>query len=134
MAAIAARPAAVAARALTLLRMRGSLRPSARVLIVGMAYKPGVADARESPALAIADAAASAPASQLAYHDPLVPARAHGGGHGAALGGPADAGRRRPRDRHRAARRAPTSTGSQACEHVLDATYRLALDGPRHLV
>jgi UDP-N-acetyl-D-glucosamine dehydrogenase len=65
MAAVAGRPAAVADRALAL------AGPRARVLLVGAAYKPGVADHRESPALQIA-ARLHERGAVVAYHDPLV--------------------------------------------------------------
>ena len=71
---------------------------------------------------------------QVAYHDPRVAAGAHRCGHAAALA--------------RRGRRPPTPTSCvvtalhveddlhwlAAFEHVLDATYRLPLDGPRQLV
>ena len=44
----------------------------ARVLIVGVAYKPGVGDVRESPALRILAQLAELGA-RLSYHDPYVP-------------------------------------------------------------
>jgi len=44
----------------------------ARVLVVGLAYKPGVADTRESPGLALLALLAAAGAD-VCYHDPLVP-------------------------------------------------------------
>jgi UDP-N-acetyl-D-glucosamine dehydrogenase len=66
MAAVAGRPAQVADRAVEL---AGS---SARILLVGAAYKPGVADHRESPALQIAARLAERGAA-VSYHDPLVP-------------------------------------------------------------
>ncbi|MFE0672076.1 nucleotide sugar dehydrogenase [Streptomyces sp. NPDC058867] len=51
MAALRDRPARIAARAAELLRADG-LRPAgARVLVLGVAYKEGVSDVRESPAL-----------------------------------------------------------------------------------
>src|SRR4051794_230184 len=66
MAAVAGRPAQVAGRALELAGPRG------RVLLVGAAYKPGVADHRESPALQIA-AQLHDRGAVVSYHDPLVP-------------------------------------------------------------
>lgn len=72
MAALAARPAAVARRAREVLAEAGRPPRGARVLIVGAAYKPGVADTRESPAVALADALAAVGAD-VAYTDPLVP-------------------------------------------------------------
>ncbi|MFP5361340.1 MAG: nucleotide sugar dehydrogenase [Thermoleophilia bacterium] len=44
----------------------------ARILIVGVAYKPGVGDVRESPALRIL-AQLGELGAQLSYHDPYVP-------------------------------------------------------------
>jgi UDP-N-acetyl-D-glucosamine dehydrogenase len=67
MAGVAGRPARVAERAL---EIAGA---SARVLLVGVAYKPGVEDHRESPALQIAERLAERGA-QVAYHDPLIEA------------------------------------------------------------
>jgi nucleotide sugar dehydrogenase len=73
MAAVAGRPALVADRALELTAGRGLADRDVRLLLVGVAYKPGVGDHRESPALRIAARLAQRGA-QLAYHDPLVPA------------------------------------------------------------
>ena len=50
---IAARPREVVARAAELLESRGIAVACARVLVVGVAYKPGIQDTRESPALEI---------------------------------------------------------------------------------
>ncbi|MGI8557459.1 MAG: nucleotide sugar dehydrogenase [Solirubrobacteraceae bacterium] len=44
-----------------------------RIAIIGVAYKPGVADTRESPALKILDLL-GARGAQIVYHDPHVPA------------------------------------------------------------
>lgn len=69
--AVATRPATVAARAVELCAQRGIAAADARILLVGVAYKPGVADHRESPALQIAAQLAAA-GTQVAYHDPLI--------------------------------------------------------------
>ncbi|AFM19294.1 nucleotide sugar dehydrogenase [Mycolicibacterium chubuense NBB4] len=53
MASIAARPQAVVRRAQELMADRGRPLAGSRVLLVGVAYKPAVADVRESPALHI---------------------------------------------------------------------------------
>jgi UDP-N-acetyl-D-glucosamine dehydrogenase len=132
MAGIVARPAAVAARALALLRMCGIAPPQARVLIAGMAYKPGVADARESPGLAIAERLERAGAT-VSYHDPRVPeVRTAAGTVLRSLERPT------PADADLALVTAVHVEDDLgwlgAFEHVLDATYRLPLDGPRHLV
>lgn len=132
MAGIVARPAAVAARALALLRLRGIAGQEARVVIAGMAYKPGVADARESPGLAIAEKLERA-GVRVAYHDPRVPTvRTAAGSDLPHLDAPT------PADADLAivtALHADADLGwLEAFEHVLDATYRLPLDGPRHLV
>jgi UDP-N-acetyl-D-glucosamine dehydrogenase len=70
--AVARRPALVADRALQLTAELGLSDADARVLLVGVAYKPGVSDHRESPALEIAARLAERGA-RLAYHDPLIP-------------------------------------------------------------
>src|ERR1700759_1105469 len=68
---VAQRPADVAARALEVLAERGVAPGAARVLIVGMAYKPGVEDYRESPACTITRHLADRGA-RVDYYDPLV--------------------------------------------------------------
>ncbi len=132
MAGIVARPAAVTARALSLLRLRGIAAPQARVLIAGMAYKPGVADARESPGLAIAERLERTGA-QVAYHDPRVAEVRTASGtqlRSIAQPAPADADLAIVTALHDGA----DLGWLDSFEHVLDATYRLPLDGPRHLV
>lgn len=66
MAGVHRRPSFVANRAI---EIAGA---DAKVLLVGVAYKPGVEDHRESPALKIAEELAERGA-QVAYHDPLIP-------------------------------------------------------------
>jgi UDP-N-acetyl-D-glucosamine dehydrogenase len=68
---IAARPGEVVTRAVELLETRGEAVACSRVLVVGVAYKPGIQDTRESPALEILTGLASMGAI-VAYHDPLV--------------------------------------------------------------
>lgn len=70
--ALTARPQAVARRVLDALAERGRPRRGARVLLVGAARQPGVADVRESPALAILTRLA-AEGVRVAYTDPLIP-------------------------------------------------------------
>ncbi len=70
--AIAGRPAEVVARAELELEAEGSTLEGARVLVVGAAYKPGVRDVREAPALDIIKLLVGREA-QVAYHDPLIP-------------------------------------------------------------
>ncbi len=131
MTAIAARPAAVAARALALLRLRRIAPAQARVLVAGMAYKAGVADARESPGVQIADKLERS-GVQVSYHDPRVAAvRTRAGTELRSLPRPT------PADADLVV--VTTLHGGElewlrAFDHVLDATYRLRLDGPRHLV
>ncbi|MFJ8885450.1 nucleotide sugar dehydrogenase [Streptomyces sp. NPDC102402] len=72
MTAIAERPARVAGKARESLAARGVAIAGARVLILGVAYKPGVADLRESPALEIMDRL-TAWGATVEYADPLVP-------------------------------------------------------------
>ncbi len=72
MAEIAARPGRVVARIRETLSSAGKGLPGARVLVVGIAYKPDVEDLRESPALEIMSGLIAAGAT-VAYHDPYFP-------------------------------------------------------------
>jgi UDP-N-acetyl-D-glucosamine dehydrogenase len=56
----------------------------ARVLVLGVSYKPGVGDIRESPALKII-ALLKAAGAEVVYHDPHVPALAEFGLHSVSL-------------------------------------------------
>jgi UDP-N-acetyl-D-glucosamine dehydrogenase len=71
MTAIAARPRDVVAKARRVLGDSGRPLRGARILVVGTTYKPGVADIRESPALAIIDLLA-VEGAHVAYTDPQV--------------------------------------------------------------
>jgi UDP-N-acetyl-D-glucosamine dehydrogenase len=55
-----------------LLKERGATISAARILGVGVAYKPGTEDPRESPGRAILEALANEGA-EVSYHDPMVP-------------------------------------------------------------
>ncbi|WP_328659160.1 nucleotide sugar dehydrogenase [Streptomyces sp. NBC_00334] len=72
LAANSGRPARITERALDLLAASAVPARGARVLLIGVAYKEGVADVRESPALEILAGLAAAGAD-VAYCDPLVP-------------------------------------------------------------
>jgi UDP-N-acetyl-D-glucosamine dehydrogenase len=72
MASIAERPAQVVNRIREVLSDAGRGLRGTRVLVVGVAYKPGVEDLRESPALEILDALRGQ-GTVVAYHDALVP-------------------------------------------------------------
>jgi nucleotide sugar dehydrogenase len=72
MTVIAKRPGEVVERAGQVLAGCARGLSGARVLVVGVTYKPGVADLRESPALEIMQRLADS-GSQVAYTDPLVP-------------------------------------------------------------
>lgn len=67
---IAARPRRVVDRIRTALSDRGKGLRGARILVVGVAYKPDVQDLRESPALEIMGELLTEEAA-VAYHDPL---------------------------------------------------------------
>ncbi|PWC30087.1 nucleotide sugar dehydrogenase [Teichococcus aestuarii] len=67
-----AMPGYVVSRLRDALDARGRALRGARLLLVGLAYKPGVPDTRESPAAEILRLLDGRGAS-LAYHDPLVP-------------------------------------------------------------
>jgi UDP-N-acetyl-D-glucosamine dehydrogenase len=71
MKAIAMRPTAVVSRALDVLAEEGVRGCEARVLVVGAAYKPGVRDVREAPAVRIMHELAEE-GVEVSYHDPLV--------------------------------------------------------------
>ena len=64
-----AMPRYVAQRALALVQ---SVVTSPKVLILGVAYKPGVADVRETPVLELKECLL-AQGAEVAWHDPLVP-------------------------------------------------------------
>ncbi|WP_234807511.1 nucleotide sugar dehydrogenase [Mycolicibacterium bacteremicum] len=71
--AISARPRDVVAKAQRVLGENGKPCRGARILVVGVSYKPGLGDVRESPAMAIIDLLAEAGA-ELFYCDPYVEA------------------------------------------------------------
>ncbi|MFF4249915.1 nucleotide sugar dehydrogenase [Streptomyces sp. NPDC001663] len=73
MSAIAARPRQVVRRVRDILAERGTSASGARILMVGVAYKPGVADLRESPALEIL-AELAEEGAEVHFTDPLIPA------------------------------------------------------------
>ncbi|WP_026553842.1 nucleotide sugar dehydrogenase [Arthrobacter sp. 35W] len=79
MAGIAARPHQVVERARRILSDRDHGISAARVLIVGVAYKPDVEDLRESPALEIIEALRAEDA-QVAYYDNWCPTAPDGSG------------------------------------------------------
>ncbi|HEX5501944.1 MAG TPA: nucleotide sugar dehydrogenase [Thermomicrobiales bacterium] len=68
-----AMPAHVVGLAQDALNDAGRALRGARVLVLGVAYKAGVADTRESPALEVLRLL-RAKGADVAYHDPLVPA------------------------------------------------------------
>jgi UDP-N-acetyl-D-mannosaminuronate dehydrogenase len=72
MTSIAERPFQVVSRAVEVMSDLGRGLSGARVLVVGVAYKPGVRDTRESPALEIIPALEERGA-RISYYDPLVP-------------------------------------------------------------
>ncbi|MET0447381.1 MAG: nucleotide sugar dehydrogenase [Aeromicrobium sp.] len=72
MQSIANRPTLVVDRIRQLLSDRGRSLTGARILVAGVAYKPGVADLRESPALEIIQRLRSLGAS-VGYVDPYIP-------------------------------------------------------------
>jgi UDP-N-acetyl-D-glucosamine dehydrogenase len=69
---IAARPGRVVLRALELLRRSGRQLRDVRVLVVGAAYRPGLADCTRAPAAEVI-ARLQAEGAQVDFHDPLVP-------------------------------------------------------------
>jgi UDP-N-acetyl-D-mannosaminuronate dehydrogenase len=77
---IASRPRHVLGRIRQILADSGIPLEGARVLVVGVAYKPGVQDVRESPALEVL-ALLDEAGAQASYFDPLVPALRGADGH-----------------------------------------------------
>jgi nucleotide sugar dehydrogenase len=73
MGSISSRPATVVGRARDVLSAHGKGLSGARVLVVGVTYKPGVEDVRESPALEIIERLRDGGA-EVGYLDPLIPA------------------------------------------------------------
>ena len=71
MTAIAGRPRAIVSHAHRILADQNRPMRGARILVAGVSYKPGVADVRESPALAIIDMLA-AEGAHVAYTDPYI--------------------------------------------------------------
>ena len=119
-------------RAIEIMRTRRSDPANASVLIVGMAYKPGVADVRESPGLMLAEELARAGVS-VAYHDELVPSVTLDGGivlHSIEQPEPGRFDLVIVAGLHKAADYA----WLQRCPDVLDATYRAPAGDRRHLL
>ncbi|MEU5162025.1 nucleotide sugar dehydrogenase [Streptomyces sp. NPDC020875] len=79
MTSIAERPRGVVDRAHEVLSDAGRGLGGARVLVVGVAYKPGVLDVRSSSALDIIEDL-NRRGARVAYHDPLIPTLALPGG------------------------------------------------------
>jgi UDP-N-acetyl-D-glucosamine dehydrogenase len=69
---VAGRPRHVVWRAHELLAHGGGRLQDSRVLVVGVSYKPGVADSREAPAVEIIERLLAEGAS-VEFHDPFVP-------------------------------------------------------------
>jgi UDP-N-acetyl-D-glucosamine dehydrogenase len=68
----AAMPEHVANRVAEALNSRGKPLRGARILVLGIAYKPNVGDVRETPAAPIVERL-QAGGAEVAYHDPHVP-------------------------------------------------------------
>jgi len=66
-------PQHVADRVISLLNQDGTAAPESEVLLLGVAYKPGVTDTRESPGLDIISLLEESGVT-VRYHDPHVPA------------------------------------------------------------
>jgi UDP-N-acetyl-D-glucosamine dehydrogenase len=81
---LAGRPRHIAWRAHEILVELDRRLTDARILVVGVSYKPGVADTREAPAVEII-ARLRAEGAHVDYHDPLVPELTLDGAGGAEL-------------------------------------------------
>jgi UDP-N-acetyl-D-glucosamine dehydrogenase len=127
MAAVARRPARVAERAIDVLADQGVRVGDARVLLVGVAYKPGVEDFRESPAARILAHLAERGVA-VDYHDPMVPEL----GERRSVAAPDPAA-------YDLVLIAVVHPGHEypwldECAHVLDATYRTPGGRSRHRI
>jgi UDP-N-acetyl-D-glucosamine dehydrogenase len=90
MAAIAGRPSRVVDRVREVLSLNGRGITGARVLVLGVAYKPDVEDVRESPALEII-ARLREIGAQVTFFDELVPSlRLHDGSVMSSIARPAE--------------------------------------------
>lgn len=72
MTSIARRPGLIVDRAAQVLAGHGQSLATARVLVMGITYKPDIEDVRESPAVEILERLHAAGAL-VGYHDPMVP-------------------------------------------------------------
>jgi UDP-N-acetyl-D-glucosamine dehydrogenase len=132
MQALHARPRRVLRRAIEVLAADGVCLGDARVLVVGVAYKPGIGDLRESPGLEIFNALRALGAT-VDYHDPFVPGIEAEDGTSLV---PVDQPDPTAYDIAVVTVLHPTADLSwmQRCPRVLDCTYRLSLNGSRHVV
>ncbi|MEH3077194.1 MAG: nucleotide sugar dehydrogenase [Quadrisphaera sp.] len=132
MTSIAHRPHEVVARAVEVLSDLGRGLAGARVLVVGVSYKPGVRDVRETPALEIVRGLEQRGAV-VAYHDPLVPELRLPDGR--VLASAVDAPQE-PWDLVLLHTVHPGADLTWVSQHpvVLDATYRFAAAPQRHVV
>ncbi len=124
MTSIRLRPGRVAGRASEVLAAGGRDLADARVLVVGVSYKAGVADLRESSALPLI-AALRAEGAEVAYYDPLIPSiRLSDGSEIRSEHAPAGSGW----DLVIIHTQHPGADYSwvQGCPRVLDATYQFA--------
>jgi len=69
-------PVHVVQRTMDLLNTKGKSLKNAKILILGVAYKPGVSDTRESPAIEIIEKLTEKGA-RVSYNDPYVPVFKH---------------------------------------------------------
>ncbi|WP_182348408.1 nucleotide sugar dehydrogenase [Tomitella gaofuii] len=132
MTAIAARPGVVVERARRILGDAGRPLSGASVLVVGVAYKPGVADLRESTAVEIIDQLQAAGAT-VSFSDPLVDTvRTRHGGILRAV----DDAQDRAWDLVLVHTAAPDDDMAWVTGHktVLDTTYKLADFPGRHVL
>ncbi|MEH0843241.1 nucleotide sugar dehydrogenase [Micromonospora sp. CPCC 205711] len=123
MSALAGRPRLVVDRIRTMLADAGLSLSRARVLVVGVTYKPDVEDLRESPALEIIESLRHSGAT-VSYHDPYVPRLSSAAGPLTGLATPsaADADLVLMHTLHTGA----DLSWLDGHPLVLDATYRLA--------
>jgi UDP-N-acetyl-D-glucosamine dehydrogenase len=125
--AIAARPRAVVAHAQRILGDHGQPCRGAKLLVLGVSYKPGLGDVRESPALAIIEMLA-ADGADISYSDPYVDV-IHTSAGGPMFHLPAPANEKWDLVIVHTAHPTVDYRWLASQQAVLDATYRLQLPG-----
>jgi UDP-N-acetyl-D-glucosamine dehydrogenase len=128
MKSISLRPERVVERAAEVLADYERKLAGARVIVVGVSYKPGVRDVRQSPAIPLI-AGLIREGAEVEYHDPLIPSVRLPGGR-IINGTPAPRGSDYDLAVIHTAHPGVDYSWAQDCSQVLDATYKF--DSAKH--